>query len=341
MKTVFTNGCFDLLHPGHIDLLERAKGLGDRLIVGLNSDASVRSIKGFGRPFMLQDDRASMLRALRCVDEVILFDEPTPARLIEELRPDVLVKGGDWSVEQIVGADIVLRNNGSVLSLPLLPLHSTTALVERICDSHREMAAPVGADLTPRDGVLFGLAESIRIQQRLMVDCGEAIQKACDVLAASLYRGGKALLFGNSGCASIARHITDELVWRFRKQERELPAIALMSMGDTLTLTDHDPDSERIFARQVEALGNPGDCAVAFSISGLSANMLAGIISARQRGCQTIGLTGAKGKKLASLCDAPIMVPSDCAARIQEAQLTIGHLFCQAAATSYHEGHKL
>jgi rfaE bifunctional protein nucleotidyltransferase chain/domain len=104
MKVVFTNGCFDVLHPGHVDLLERARALGDRLVVGLNSDASVRALKGPGRPIYPQGDRVLMLRALRSVDEVLVFDEPTPARLIEELSPDVLVKGGDWPVDRIVGA---------------------------------------------------------------------------------------------------------------------------------------------------------------------------------------------------------------------------------------------
>ena len=134
MKLVFTNGCFDLLHPGHVALLTRARALGDRLVVGLNSDASVRSIKGPGRPLIPQDDRAAMLLALRPVDEVIVFDEPTPARLIGELKPDVLVKGGDWRIEQIVGADLVLARGGEVHALPLVAGYSTTALVERLGD---------------------------------------------------------------------------------------------------------------------------------------------------------------------------------------------------------------
>src|SRR4029079_10300242 len=107
-KIVFTNGCFDLLHPGHVDLLERARALGDRLVVGLNSDASVRALKGPHKPYVSQTDRARMLLALRSVDEVIIFDDATPQRLIDELKPDILVKGGDWPVDKIVGAESVL-----------------------------------------------------------------------------------------------------------------------------------------------------------------------------------------------------------------------------------------
>lgn len=131
-KLVFTNGCFDLLHPGHVDLLERARALGDRLVVGLNSDESVRALKGPEKPYVPQADRRRMLLALRWVDEVVIFDEATPLRLIEQFRPQVLVKGGDWPVEKIAGADFVLARGGQVHSLPLLPGYSTTLLVRRI-----------------------------------------------------------------------------------------------------------------------------------------------------------------------------------------------------------------
>lgn len=129
---VFTNGCFDLLHPGHVDLLQRARALGDRLIVGLNSDASVSSLKGPTRPIWNEQERAAMLLALRCVDQVVIFNERTPQRLIEDLRPDVLVKGGDWPADKIVGAKTVLKYGGEVHSLPLLDGYSTTSLIARL-----------------------------------------------------------------------------------------------------------------------------------------------------------------------------------------------------------------
>jgi len=131
-RLVFTNGCFDLLHPGHVDLLQRARALGDRLIVGLNSDASVSSLKGPTRPIWNEQERAAMLLALRCVDQVVIFNERTPQRLIEDLRPDVLVKGGDWPADKIVGAKTVLKYGGEVHSLPLLDGYSTTSLIARL-----------------------------------------------------------------------------------------------------------------------------------------------------------------------------------------------------------------
>ncbi|MES9996876.1 D-glycero-beta-D-manno-heptose 1-phosphate adenylyltransferase [Desulfovibrio aminophilus] len=131
-RLVFTNGCFDLLHPGHVDLLTRARALGDGLILGLNSDDSVRRLKGPERPVVSERERAFVLAGLACVDFVVVFGEDTPLRLITAVRPRILVKGGDWPVERIVGREVVQADGGSVRSLPLLPGYSTTALIERI-----------------------------------------------------------------------------------------------------------------------------------------------------------------------------------------------------------------
>jgi len=133
---VFTNGCFDLLHPGHIDLLEKAKALGSLLVVGLNSDASARALnKGCDRPVRNQNDRARMLAALEAVDYVVTFDEPDPGRLIEELAPDVLVKGSDWAGKGVVGREFVEARGGRVVLIDLLPGYSTTNELERIRNS--------------------------------------------------------------------------------------------------------------------------------------------------------------------------------------------------------------
>ena len=132
-RIVFTNGCFDLMHIGHTRYLKAARALGDLLVVGVNSDASTRLLnKGPGRPIVPEDQRAEVLAALACVDYVVLFDEPDPARLLAELQPDVLVKGGDWSPDRIIGRDIVEARGGTVRTIPLVPGVSTTLLVERI-----------------------------------------------------------------------------------------------------------------------------------------------------------------------------------------------------------------
>ena len=129
---VFTNGCFDLLHAGHVKLLERARRSGDLLILGINSDRSVRALKGPARPIVEQRDRALLLAALESVDYVTIFDEPTPQRLVARLAPDVLIKGADWGPAEIVGRDVVRRRGGRIIRFPLLKGYSTTGLIERI-----------------------------------------------------------------------------------------------------------------------------------------------------------------------------------------------------------------
>ncbi len=129
---VFTNGCFDLIHAGHVRYLAAARSLGGALVVGLNGDASVRRLKGHSRPIIPENERAEILAALECVDAVTVFDEETPLQLIEALTPDVLVKGGDWPLEAIVGREHVESHGGRVLSLPLLEGRSTSSVISRI-----------------------------------------------------------------------------------------------------------------------------------------------------------------------------------------------------------------
>ena len=132
---VFTNGCFDIIHRGHIELLSAAKKKGDRLIVGLNSDQSVKRLKGNDRPLQPVEDRAMILDAIESVDMVVGFEEDTPAEIILHFLPDILVKGGDYTTNTIVGADTVIANGGTVETIPLIPEKSTTALLDRIIKS--------------------------------------------------------------------------------------------------------------------------------------------------------------------------------------------------------------
>jgi rfaE bifunctional protein nucleotidyltransferase chain/domain len=141
MTIVFTNGCFDVLHRGHIEYLEKSKALGDKLIVGLNADASVRVLKP-GRPINTQDDRRAVLLALRCVDEVIIFNEPTPLELIQRINPDIITKGGDYSLEQVVGAKIAQRT----VIIPFLDGYSSTRIINAT-QGHGRQRVGFGANL--------------------------------------------------------------------------------------------------------------------------------------------------------------------------------------------------
>lgn len=131
-KIVFTNGCFDIVHLGHVDYLEKAAALGDKMIVGLNTDSSVSRIKGTNRPVVNEESRSRLIAALDFTDAVILFDEPTPESLIRSLCPDILVKGDDYDISNIVGADFVIENGGEVKTIELVKGYSTSAIIEKI-----------------------------------------------------------------------------------------------------------------------------------------------------------------------------------------------------------------
>jgi len=332
---VFTNGCFDIIHPGHIDLLERARQLGTKLIVGLNSDSSVRAIKGEPRPFLSQTDRAVILKSLRFVDEVRIFVEPTPEELIREIKPDVLVKGGDWKKNEIIGADFVEQNGGKVFSLALKDGYSSSNIVEKIqenCESRLNQKPYKNVGVIEKS-----LKQHIELFQNILDSKINLIQKCAEIILETLAGGSKILICGNGGSAADAQHIAAEFVGRYETERGALPAIALTTDTSALTALANDYGFERIFARQVEALGNPGDLLIALSTSGNSPNVNAAVMSARQIGCKTIGMTGSGGKKLASLCDACILVPATRTARIQEAHITIGHIWCEIVDAKFTE----
>lgn len=329
-KIVFTNGCFDILHPGHIDLLTRAKSYGDKLIVGINSDESIRKIKGAPRPFIPEQERAETLRGLKPVDEVRVFNETTPENLIREIHPQVLIKGGDWKVTEIVGADFVLQNGGEVYSLPLKGNYSSSKIVEKIQSAVADRLAQLDADQKSSNNyAALSLARHIELFRQLEAEEIANIETCAELIYETLMRGNKLLFCGNGGSAADAQHLAAEFVGRYETERRAFPAIALTTDTSALTALGNDYSFERIYARQVEALAAPGDLLIAISTSGNSPNVIAAVMTARSKNCRTLGMTGQNGKKLASLCDATIMIPSERTARIQEAHITIGHIWCE------------
>ncbi len=322
-ELVFTNGCFDIIHAGHVDLLARASSLGTRLVVGINSDDSVRKIKGAKRPLVGQEDRRRVLLALRSVDEVIIFEELTPETLIRKIRPDVLVKGGDWKTDEIIGSDFVLANGGEVHSLPLIEGHSSSSIIEKMVSERSE--APKILNGSAEDS----LKQHISVIERLWSESCDSIQQCAEIIIDTVSSGKKILICGNGGSAADAQHIAAEFVGRYETERKALPAIALTTDTSALTALANDYSFDRIFARQVEALANVGDCLIAISTSGNSPNVIAAAMEARKAGCRVIGMTGEGGKKLASLSDACLMVPSKRTARIQEAHITVAHIWCE------------
>jgi D-sedoheptulose 7-phosphate isomerase len=321
-KVVFTNGCFDILHAGHIDLLARARSLGSKLIVGINSDLSVKAIKGNGRPVQSEDERKAILLGLKSVDDVVVFSELTPESIIRKIRPDVLVKGGDWKPNEIIGADFVESYGGKVVSLPLKDGYSSSGIVEKIKSKGRAPATPANSTIKA------SLDQHIDLFSEMIGDT-QAISDCAEVILKTFKAGNKVLLCGNGGSAADAQHIAAEFVGRYEAERQALPAIALTTDTSALTALANDYDFERIFARQVDALAADGDCLIAISTSGNSPNVIAAVMTARKKGCKIIGMTGAKGKKLASLSDKCFMAPSERTARIQEAHITVAHIWCE------------
>ena len=332
-RVVFTNGCFDFLHRGHVEYLIQAKAYGQLLIVGLNSDRSVRALKGPGRPVSSEGDRATVLSALTCVDQVLIFDEPTPARVIERLVPDVLAKGGDWAVEEIVGREVVEANGGRVISInSSVPEYSSTRLMERLVaaewgpQNQKDQTSEQASEVTL---VVQRVRESALTKQAVSQTLAFDIVTAAQTLVKALQQGNKILLCGNGGSAGDAQHIAAELVGRFEVERDGLPAIALTTDSSALTSISNDYGFSMVFARQVTALATAGDVLIAISTSGDSDNIVRAVEAAKHRDTTTIGLLGKGGGQLAELVDQALIVPASNTARIQESHIMIGHILCE------------
>lgn len=326
---VFTNGCFDLIHPGHIDLLRRARSLGTKLIVGINSDESVKAIKGQEKPYLNQFARAEVLKSIRFVDEVLIFNETTPEKLIKKIKPDVLVKGGDWKIDEIIGADYVSKRGGKVFSLPLKDDYSSSGIVNKIKGKKKDGNEGFSGENHFTNLIRNSIQNHLEIFENLLEINVEKIKLCAETIFETFARGNKILICGNGGSAADAQHIAAEFVGRYETERKALPAVALTTDTSALTALGNDYGFERIFSRQVEALANKGDLLIAISTSGNSENINSALFVARQMGCKTLGLTGANGQKLASLCDLSILVPASRTARIQEAHIAIGHIWCE------------
>ncbi|MEO8649040.1 MAG: D-sedoheptulose 7-phosphate isomerase [Acidobacteriota bacterium] len=204
-----------------------------------------------------------------------------------------------------------------------------------------KLNGPKGSPASNGDDLVSNsLDEHSRTFDALIEVCSEAIRECGELLISTVKKGGKVLICGNGGSAADAQHIAAEFVGRYETERIALPAIALTTDTSALTALANDYSFERVFSRQVEALASEGDCLIAISTSGNSPNVLAAVMSARKRGCCIVGMTGAKGKKLAGLSDAVLMVPSERTARIQEAHITSAHIWCEMVDAAYSDPKK-
>ncbi|MGI9035232.1 MAG: adenylyltransferase/cytidyltransferase family protein [Pyrinomonadaceae bacterium] len=295
---VFTNGCFDIIHSGHIDLLRKARSLGTKLIVGVNSDRSAREIKGAPRPFLEQESRAAILREMRSVDETRIFDENTPERLIREIKPDVLVKGGDWQPSQIIGADFVLENGGKVFSIPFKRDISSSQLVEKIRATHETAFKPV-VDDPQKSSAKFSTTGLLRAFEPQELS---GIERGAEFMTKVLKAGGRIHVAG-------AERLAEDLERCF-------------GVGKVFKI-DFRATSEISF--------ETGDLLIAVG-AGSETEEIAGALSeARKAGCGVLVLTGAGGKKLAGLSDVCVLMRFESAGDFLWRQSAVGYYWRRAA----------
>lgn len=323
MKTVFTNGCFDILHPGHIDLLQRAKELGDRLIVAINSDASVSQIKGSGRPIVDQASRKAVLLGLRSVDEVHIFDELTPERIIKQIKPDVLVKGGDWRADEIIGADFVVENGGKVVSLPLLNGYSSTRVLERILS---ERVSNPTLDGHGTGKIETSISEHIEVFNLLLDGSLEAIGDCAEIILETFRSDNRMVICSEDAGSATAHYCASIMGEWYDNGQRPLPMMIVKPDGSTPRISG---DSEGALYGQVDSFPAPGDCLIVISSNRESDNLIGTVMDARRNNCKIVSLVGSEGKKIASLSHAAVMIPSLNIRRIQEACIAIIHIWSE------------
>lgn len=301
---VFTNGCFDLIHPGHIDLLKKARALGTKLIVGLNSDRSVRAIKGSRRPILNEAARSAVLQELRSVDEVRIFEENTPEKLIKEIKPDILVKGGDWAPNQIVGADFVLKNGGKVFSIPFVEDFSTSKIAEKIKSTENFNELQGALIKAESDFIENYFQAHLDNFEKLRKSEIENIARSVELIYKALENGNKIHFFSYDISADCTEYLAKEFA-------RQIKSAGFYSKFVVLPKNSEASENElriKEFSDYLDDHARENDLVINLFEEGNSPKVLSVLMKAREQGCRTLGLTGTNNIKFASLCDASVSV---------------------------------
>lgn len=339
-EVVTTNGCFDLIHPGHAQFLSTARNEGDILVVGINSDKSVNTLKGPGKPILKEEERAEMLSALKSVDAVLVFDDLLPNSFLEAVKPDIHCKAADYSEDSLPEAEMIKKMGGKISILPLVDGFSSTHLMERILSAQKVQSTGTGSGSRESDvdeQVLTYLLSSSNIFRQTAYSLKDSISKASEIVIKTLKSRNKILLCGNGGSAADSQHIAAELVGRFKRERSALPAIALTTDTSILTAIANDYGFEEVFSRQISALGRKNDLLIAISTSGSSKNVVRAIEEAREKGMYVLGLTGEMESPISKLADLTLKVPTQDTALIQQVHIGILHLLCDLAEQKVFE----
>jgi len=318
---VSTNGCFDVLHAGHVRLLEQAKTLGDVLVVGINDDISVRLLKGPNRPRISSNDRAEILHSLRAVDHVVVFEGLLPLDFLEAVKPNIHCKGGDYGVNGLPETEVVRRYGGEVRILPFLEGRASTAIIG---------ASEATSNIDPlTHRILSDFLSCSTLVRTSGYALSAIIASEVQRMACILQSGGRILICGNGGSACDAEHMAGELVGRFRRVRDGLPAIALTGTTAVLTSIANDFGFEEVFRRQLVAHARPGDLLLCFSTSGNSENIVRALKEARALGIATTLITGREGGRAKAEADVVLAVPASGTIEIQHIHRAIMHALCE------------
>jgi D-glycero-beta-D-manno-heptose 1-phosphate adenylyltransferase len=317
-RIVTTNGCFDGLHAGHVTLLEEAKRLGDVLIVGINSDASVKRLKGSDRPKMIAADRARLLGALKPVDHVVIFDDDLPLGFLERVRPAVHVKGGDYDAEQMPESALVKKNGGEVRIIPLVEGRSSS--IAMIGNS---------GESTPARALLLECLRWSNVVRQTGYLLAETIAAEGTRMHGALVQGQKILVAGNGGSAADADHFAAELIGRYRRKRDGVPVISMVGGPGVITSLANDHGYAEIFRLQLIAMAKPGDIFLSITTSGKSENLLRAMKEAKGRGVSNVLLTGRTGGPARELADVLLPIPSDDTVEIQQGHRAVIHALCE------------
>ena len=340
-KIVTTNGCFDLIHSGHINFLKSARSLGSKLIVGLNSDSSVRKLKGPGKPIHSESERATMLAALQSVDEVVVYNDDLPNRFLDLVKPHIHCKAADYSADSLPETETVKKNGGEISILPLVEGISSTQIIEKIQSSLQQANGENQSDTITdtQKRLMQYLMDSSNLYRQTAYHLKDSIIRFSNKVSETLEAGNKILICGNGGSAADSQHIAAEFVGRFKLERKALPAIALTTDTSVITAIANDYGFEQIFSRQVAALGTENDLLIAISTSGNSKNVLHAVSQAKENKMFVISLTGQKSSSLQSQSDLCLNVPSNNTALIQQAHIGILHIVCDIAERTFYKTH--
>lgn len=312
-KTVFTNGCFEILHPGHIYCLNEAKKLGDKLIVGLNSDSSFRKVKGRD-PIILEQNRKYTLENLKCVDEVIVFNESRPDNLIKKIKPNILVKGGDWRGRLEKEEEILKEFSGKIHIIDRISNLSTSNIIEKVLNLKTQFSKHIST--------IYQLNSQ-----------NKEIEEMFQIILSAIKNGSMIFICGNGGSAADAQHFAAELI------SCGVKAIALTTDTSVITSISNDFSFEEVFSTQLKTLAKRDDVVILISTSGLSINIINAAIMCERIGCKSISLTGRNSDFLKVVCKACIQVPSTSTPIIQEAHILIlHHIYLKIKKLKQQEG---